>query len=153
MANKAGVWIDHNRAVVVLISDTKTETKLIASGIKRPFRSARGRAAKTPYTPRDHVAEDALERKLIDRLKSFYDEVIANIRDAKAILILGPGEAKGEFKRRVKTKKLRGRLAELETTDKMTDRQIAAKVRQHFMAGAEKQGATGPLPNRLKKTI
>ena len=78
MTNKAGVWIDHTRAVVVLISDTKTETRLIASGVKRPMRTVRGGRATTVYTPRDYVAEDALERKLVDRLKNFYDEVIAN---------------------------------------------------------------------------
>jgi hypothetical protein len=153
MAIKAGVWIDHTRAVVVLISEKGKETKQFESGIKRPFRSAGGSRAKTPYTPHDHVAEDALERKLIARLKNFYDEVIACIRDAEAILIIGPGEAKGEFKRRIKTRKLRGRLAELETADKMTDRQIAAKVRQHFLSGPEKADEAGRSRKRLRKTI
>jgi hypothetical protein len=50
----------------------------------------------------------------------------------KTILILGPGEAKGEFIRRIKSKKLGGSIVELETADKMTDRQLAAKVAQHF---------------------
>ena len=62
------------------------------------------------------------------QLKTFYNEVIACIRDAEAILIVGPGEAKGEFIKRLKSNELRGRIVELETTDKMTDRQLAAKV-------------------------
>jgi len=58
--------------------------------------------------------------------------VIACIRDAEAILIFGPGEAKGELKRRLDKNRLGGRIAGVETVDKMTDRQIAAKARQHF---------------------
>jgi len=58
--------------------------------------------------------------------------VIASIRDAESILIFGPGEAKGELKKRLEGDKLGGRIVSIETVDKMTDRQIAAKVRQHF---------------------
>ena len=62
----------------------------------------------------------------------YYDEVLACVSGADSIFVLGPGEAKGEFIKRIKSKKLRGTAVELETTDKMTDRQLAAKVEQHF---------------------
>jgi hypothetical protein len=55
-----------------------------------------------------------------------------SIGGAESILIFGPGEAKGELKKRLQRRNLGGRIAVLETVDKMTDRQIAAKVRQHF---------------------
>ena len=64
--------------------------------------------------------------------KKVFDEVIACIRGAKAVLILGPGEAKGEFVKHIKLKKIRGFTVEVETADKMTDPQLAAKVRAHF---------------------
>jgi hypothetical protein len=38
----------------------------------------------------------------------------------------------GELKKRIGRNKLGGRIATIETVDKMTDRQIAAKVRQYF---------------------
>jgi hypothetical protein len=47
-------------------------------------------------------------------------------------LLFGPGEAKGELKKRLERKKMGGRIAAVETVDKMTDGQIAAKVRKHF---------------------
>ena len=61
-----------------------------------------------------------------------YDEVVSSIRDADAILILGPGEAKGELKARLESEALGGRLAGVEAVDKMTDQQIEAKVREYF---------------------
>jgi hypothetical protein len=42
------------------------------------------------------------------------------------------GEAKGELQKRIKKNKLGGRIVDIETVDKMTDRQIASKVRQYF---------------------
>jgi hypothetical protein len=65
-------------------------------------------------------------------LNIYFDAVIACIRDAESILIFGPGEAKGELKKRLKKNNLGGRIVGVETVDKMTDRQIAVKVRQHF---------------------
>ena len=47
-------------------------------------------------------------------------------------MIFGPGEAKGELKKRIKKNKLSGRIVGIETVDKMTHRQILARVRQYF---------------------
>jgi len=121
MAIKAGVWIDHRQAIVVLVTDAGQEIKKIKSGIEKPVRSAGRSSSKNKYTPNDFVAEDRLEHKFVNHLNKYYDEVIAGIGGAEAILILGPGEAKGEFSKRIKSKKLRGGIVELETTDKMTD--------------------------------
>jgi len=49
------------------------------------------------------------------------------------MLIFGPGEAKGELKKRLKREKLSGRIVGVETVDEMTDHQIALKVRQYFL--------------------
>jgi stalled ribosome rescue protein Dom34 len=79
------------------------------------------------------VAEDTQEHKFMNQLNTYYDEVRTCLRDADSILILGPGEAKGEFQKRLKSKKFPAHVVELKTADKMTDHQIAASVRQHFL--------------------
>ena len=86
----------------------------------------------TPYEAHLVPADDSRERKFTGHLNIYYNAVIASIRDAEAILILGPGEAKGELKKRLVRNKLGGRIVGMETIDRMTDRQIAAKVRQYF---------------------
>jgi hypothetical protein len=57
--------------------------------------------------------------------------------DNESYLILGPAEAKVEFKTHLESEALSGRFAGIETMDKMTDRQIAAKIREHFPNSAE----------------
>jgi hypothetical protein len=79
--------------------------------------------------------QKGLRENILGRKEAFgvyYNAVIACIRDAESILILGPGEAKGELKKRLVRNKLDGRIVGIETIDRMTDRQIAAKGRRYF---------------------
>jgi hypothetical protein len=145
MSVKAGVWIDHRQAIVVRVTEAGNEIKKIASGIKKSARSG----SQNTYTPNDFVAEDRLERAFDSHLKHFYDEVIACLQGSEAILILGPGEAKGELRKRCQSKKLRGLFAEAETADKMTDRQLVSKVAQHFATNPATNSAS---PKKMART-
>ncbi len=58
--------------------------------------------------------------------------MIAHVHAADAIFILGPGEAKGELEKRLASKGMGARVVGVESADKMTDHQVAARVRQHF---------------------
>jgi hypothetical protein len=82
------------------------------------------------------VAEDKRGGKAIVHFNKYYDQVIACLRNADAVLVLGPGEAKGEFAARFAGQKHKGRIAHVGTVDKMTDRQIGAYVRKLFGAGS-----------------
>ena len=128
MKKQAGLWIDHRKAVIVLVTDEGEEIKKITSNMEKHVRFTSGDA------PEDGLTEDVRDRQFGNHLNSYYDEVIAAIRDAQAIQIFGPGEAKGELEKRLESKGLKGRIVGTETVDKMTDRQIAAKVRERFLA-------------------
>ena len=61
------------------------------------------------------------------------DEIFSYIHDAEFILIFGPGEAKSELLKHIKNKKITGQIEEIETSDKMTDSQVVAKVKEHLI--------------------
>ena len=71
----------------------------------------------------------------------YYDAVIAHLSAADEILIFGPGEAKGELKKRLGKDKSDLRILTVETNDKMTESQIVARVRQHFHPRVPQTGA------------
>ncbi|MFZ0533584.1 MAG: hypothetical protein WAM09_10410 [Anaerolineales bacterium] len=125
MKSKVGLWIDHRKAVIVIVSDEGEETKQITSNMEKHVRYSSDASE-------DGSAEDVRDRQFGNRLNSYYDDVIACLREAESIQIFGPGEAKGELEARLEKEGLKGRIIEIETMDKMTNRQIAAKVRQHF---------------------
>ncbi len=126
MNRAVGLWIDHRKAVIVIVSDVGEEVKEITSHMEKHVRFSSGNGSE------DGSSEDIRDRQFGNRLNSYYDEVIALIRDADSIQIFGPGEAKGELEKRLESKGLKGRIVGVETVDKMTDRQIAAKVRGQF---------------------
>jgi hypothetical protein len=88
----------------------------------------------TPEGLKEVTSEDRRDRKFTNNLNSYYDQVIAVIRNADTIQIFGPGEAKGELEKRIELEGLKAHILAIETMDKMTDRQISAKVREHFLA-------------------
>ena len=129
MKKQIGLWIDHRKSVIVIIADEGEEIKKITSNMEKHVRFTGGTASE------DGSTEDVRDRQFGNHLNSYYDEVIAVIRGADSIQIFGPGEAKGELEKRLERAGLKARIFAIETVDKMTDRQIAAKVRERFPAG------------------
>jgi hypothetical protein len=125
MKTEVGVWIDHRKAVIASISGETENIRQVTSNMEKHVRYS-GAA-------QEDSAEDQRDRRFTDHLNKYYEEVIACIRSAESILILGPGEAKIELEERLGHDALRGRIVGVETVDKMTDRQIAARVRQRFV--------------------
>jgi hypothetical protein len=126
MKRQAGLWIDHKGAFVVLLGEGAEETERIESGMEKHVRYS-GHAAAA-----EGSADDQRDRQFAAHLERYYDVVISHLGDAKSILLFGPGEAKGELAKRLASKGLGERIVGVETVDKMTDHQIAAKVRQHY---------------------
>ncbi len=132
MKKEAGLWIDHRKAVIVIVTDKGAETKEITSNIEKHVRFSGGSHSGTTDGRQQVTAEDQRDRQYANHLNKYYDEIVAFIHDTETIQIFGPGEAKGELKKRLETKKYAGNVDIIETVDKMTDRQIAAKVRLRF---------------------
>ncbi|MBI5959607.1 MAG: hypothetical protein HY866_12775 [Chloroflexi bacterium] len=130
MKKEVGLWIDHRQAVIVTFVDRVEEIKRIVSGIEKYV-------AHPGITHRAHddtteVRRDRQDRRFDDYLSKYYAEVIAWIRDADSILIIGPGEAKGELQKQLEGQALNDRIVSVETSDRMTEGQVAAKVREYF---------------------
>jgi hypothetical protein len=125
----------------VAITNEGEEIVLLISNVEKQLRRSGDSPLKGSFESRQVPADDSRQRAYTGHLNIYYDAVIASIRDADSILIFGPGEAKGELKERLEQHKLGGRIAAIETVDKMTDRQIAAKVRTYF--GEKKNGQPG----------
>lgn len=132
MMGKAGVWIDHRRALIVLMTPTGERKAVIVSKVEKHLNRSGDSPLKGSYEAEQVPADDRRQKAFTAELNVFYDAVVAALRDAESFIILGPGEAKGELKKRLEKRNLGRRIAATEAADKMTDRQIAAKVRAYF---------------------
>lgn len=133
MKPHAGLWIDHRKAVVVMVTDEGHTTKLVQSNVGPHVRYSGGSG---PDGSREGTGEDTRERHYQGELRRYYDEVIALLHEAEAIFIFGPGEARSELKARLEHEGLGARVVGNQPADKMTGQQIVANVRAHF----DKQG-------------
>ena len=124
MSHDVGVWIDHKKAVIVSIAEGHVTTKTLESDVG----------------PHPHYAgsqEGGGEKKYEERhdlrLDRYYDDVIGQIGQHDALMLFGPGEAKRKLNDRLRRSKASsGRIVAIESTDKLTDPQIVAKVKEHY---------------------
>jgi len=132
MKMNAGLWIDHRKAVIMILTPRGEETLEIRSNVeKHPGRTAGSRSTE-PYEAQLVQADTSRERKLTGQLDQYYAEVMAALRGVEALLIFGPGEAKVELKNHLDQANLGEKFMAVETSDKMTGKQIAAKIRDYF---------------------
>ena len=124
MSNNVGVWIDHRKAVIVSIAEGHVTTKTVESDVG-PHPHYAG--------SQDGGGEKKYEERHNLRLDQYYDDVIRQIGQPDALLLFGPGEAKRQLNDRLSPSKASSeRIVAIETTDKLTDPQIVAKVKEHY---------------------
>ena len=133
MSTHVGVWIDHKKAVIVAAGqDTATVVK---SDVPAHTRFTGGGG----YPGSDSSQRGGSERQSEERnrhaLDHYFDRVIAAVGHVEALLILGPGEAKQQLAHRLGRSTVRPQpTITMDTTDKLTDAQIIAKVSKYFDA-------------------
>ena len=132
MTTKVGLWIDHKQAILVSLNDAGQEARLIISKVEKQLRRSGDSPLKGRSEPEKAPMSDNRQRAFTAHLNHYYDTVIAALREAEAIFILGPGEAKGELKKRLVKAKLGKQIVGVVTADKMTGPQLAKAVRGRF---------------------
>jgi hypothetical protein len=136
MATGFGVWIDSREAIIVpapAAGGTETGAVVrVTADLEKQLHLSSGRRAKTVYGKQIAPPDDLRESCSNANLRIFFDDVVAALRAARSIFIFGPGEAKEEFAKRLQRDGLGARIDGVETAERMSDRQIAAKVREHF---------------------
>ena len=124
MSTHVGVWIDHRQAVIVFASPS--------GGVTRVVRSAVAPHPHFAGAP-DGGGEQKYEERHQHRLDRFLHDVLRELADAHAILILGPGAAKHELNARLASLRRRPKpLVRVEAADRLTRAQIVARVKRHY---------------------
>ena len=100
--NNVGIWIDHRKAVIVSASADRVTVKTLESTVGPHSRySGRAGSPMPEGGPQDEGGEKKYEERYGQHLDQYYDEVIGQLGQPEALLILGPGEAKLQLKERL----------------------------------------------------
>jgi hypothetical protein len=132
MKTKVGIWIDHREANIVFLSQDGEETKQIKSTVEKQLRRSGDSPLNQHFEKGMAPASDRREKGYIGHLANYYEEIVSVVRGVESVFIFGPGEAKGELRKHFHKHNLSERIVGFETTDKMTKRQVAQKVRNFY---------------------
>jgi hypothetical protein len=130
MNQSVGLWIDHKQAYAIWYQDGRVE--VILSQIEPPAHYSGGtqlggKLSQTADAELHHNDRFRLQ------LHKYYQQVIAALKNADSIFIMGPGQAKIELEKAMKkNKSMQKRIVKIETTDRMTKNQMVAYVRKFY---------------------
>ncbi len=113
------VWLDHTEAHVIHFNRDESQTDIIKSGSK----------------PHLHVKAGGNGSNASEN-RAYLDQVVSAVKDAQAILIVGPGSEKAVlYKHMLKSHPdLAEKVASVESADHPTDGQVLAHARKYFVA-------------------
>jgi hypothetical protein len=135
MSKKLGIWIDRRKAIMVSIEGGSSKISHVESDVESPVETSGGwRSGGTTVAQciSNEQTEDARRK---NRLHAFYQEIIKAAGHAGGVFIFGPGEAKHELVKEIeKIKSPHAAVSAVEACDKLTEPQIAAKVKNFFAA-------------------
>jgi len=128
-----GLWVDHEKAVIVSLMGESHQVIHVESDIEGRFRLKGGSRSNTPWGIQSATSESKRDFRYSKHLNIYFQHMIDLLKEAKHIYIFGPGEAKYELKKRIeKNNMFLDKISDIEKTDKLTEPQIIAKVKKYF---------------------
>jgi hypothetical protein len=132
MKMNVGLWVDHKKAVLATVRGRRVETHLTISHVEKQLRRTGSSPLKGSFDDFEVPAGDSRKRAFLGHLNVYYDTVIAGLGNPDGILIMGPGEAKVELKKRLMKTPLGKRIVDVQPADKMTDTHVALQAKKIF---------------------
>src|SRR5258707_5094393 len=117
MKKEVGLWIDHREAVIVTLQDQAEDIQRVESNVEKRVRYSGASDANQGPSHNDG-AEDQRDRRIEGHLDHYYDEVMAHMQDATAVLIMGPAEAKNEFEKHFEKHNPTVKIVNVEAADR-----------------------------------
>ncbi len=126
MEKLKGIWINNRKALIVSLEKGKTEHH-------ETFESHASRHVRLPGESKGISDSRGSEPQFHEDLRVYFHDILEIIKDAKSIFIFGPGKAKDNLKKAMmESGDLGSRIVGVEPADKMTAKQIVAKVKDYF---------------------
>jgi len=128
-----GLWVDHEKAIIVSLMRGSHKVIHVESDVEGHFRLKDDSQSISPSNLQGNTIESKMDSRYRKYLNIYFQQIINLLKEAKRIFIFGPGEAKIELKKMIEKNKLfSNKISDIETTDKLTEPQIVAKVKKYF---------------------
>ncbi len=134
MKKNTGIWIDHREAILVSVEGDQTFVQRVESAAESHLKPSggwkSGGTAVAQSVSNEHVADERRKHQY----HAYFQQVIGLLADSASIALIGPGEAKIELAKEIgRVSELHNKVAVVEICDKLTEKQLIAKIKAFFL--------------------
>lgn len=94
---QAGLWIDHSKAVTVILHNESIDLSIIDSQAEYPPQTNGDFRALALYGNLRLMSEAGNKGRFDSRIAHFFDKVFRRIKPASELVLMGPGETRKQF--------------------------------------------------------
>ena len=128
-----GIWIDKEKAHLVTLENETEKFTTIESEVEN-YHPSGGFGLGYKGSPQDAMAEKKYMEREKHQLKSYFKNIVSEIKEADAIAIFGPAQTGEKFRNELNEnyKDVSVKVKGIHKADSMTDNQIIAWVKDFF---------------------
>jgi hypothetical protein len=133
---QTGVWIDGSKAVIVNFANGSDKgIKVVEADIENKVHNNSDGSDKGTFMGAQHIShEKTFDERKKHQTKDYLSDVVQQFSRGSELFIFGPGEMKNKLVNKIDDENniLKLAVKSVDTTDKMTDNQIVAHVKEFY---------------------
>ena len=132
MGRKGGIWLDQKGACLVTVAAGSATVENIESNVNELSRSTGGVRGSRPFFHRSVNSAARNDQRHENELHAYFTALVPRIQDFDNLVVLGSGPVKEAFVAHLETLGLKERVAAVVKCRRLTENQLAAKVKNWF---------------------
>ena len=133
MEKNVGIWLDNEKAYIITLVDGNENVEKIESNVETRVRIEGETKSYSRLGGMFINPQKKKTKRKNHQLKDYFKHIIGKARDANGIYIFGPADAKTSLKKVVQQEKnLNRKLRRVDSSDRLTENQMVARVKEVF---------------------
>ena len=130
---KIGIWIDQKEANIISLIETTIASKTIYSDVETRVRIEGETKQFGRFGDQYLVDEKGKQNRIEEYTNRYLGRVMKEIQNADEVMLFGPAQTKSKLEKLILTsQELAAKLTEVKTSEKMTDNQKIAFVKDFY---------------------
>lgn len=132
MTISAGIWMDHRKAVTVILEGNHLDTFVTESHAQATIRMSVENHRLALFAHHDVVGGNLGNPKYPSEINHYFRQILDRIKTADELVLMGPGDVKKQFINFLIQQRSSIRLKQCKFAGTMTDEEVVQDVCQSF---------------------
>ena len=133
MKKQTGIWIDHEKAIIITLDRSSYKLNTIESDIVTRERIDGETKTYGRFGDQFLSQEKHKERRIKEQTSKYLKNLLSEIKDVDELVLFGPANMKKELEKQILNEPiLAPKLIAVESADSMTENQMVAWVKKFY---------------------